>query len=119
MEMLRIFMEFEVALSANDIIENLSSKRDRVTIYRALNSFEKKGIIHRASVDEKGVKYAICGNQCPNEYHADRHVHFTCNRCHQTYCLEHVEIPEVPVSEKFSIDHINYTLSGICKICNA
>jgi len=118
MEMLELFIEHDFALSASDILSKMTVPHDRVTIYRALSSFEEQGLLHRASEDPQGIKYALCNSQCPDETHTDSHVHFVCDQCHHTYCLEKVEIPEVRVSPGFSVNLVNYTLSGICKECN-
>ena len=118
-EMLSLFTKHDTALSASDIIARMKSSHDRVTVYRALSSFEEHGIVPRASEDERGVKYALCGKHCPDESHADQHAHFICDQCHQTYCLEEVKVPEVAVSDEFSVDRTNYTFSGTCKACNA
>ena len=116
-EMLELFMESNFALSAMDLIAKMKSDQDRVTIYRALSSFEKHGILHKASEDGHGVKYAMCGHNCPEESHADTHAHFICNECHQTYCLDDVQVPKLNVSNEFSVKTANYTLNGICKEC--
>lgn len=116
-EMLKIFMSHDFALSAQDIITKMTRQHDRVTIYRALNSFEEQGILHRASEDSQGVKYALCGQGCPDELHTDKHAHFICEACHQTYCLQSVAIPEVEVPGTFSVSQFNYTLSGTCEGC--
>ena len=119
MEMLALFIKHDTALAASDIIANMKLKLDRVTVYRALSSFEEHGILHRASEDERGIKYALCGQHCPDEAHADQHAHFICEQCHKTYCLDTIKVPEVVVSDEFSVNRTNYTLSGTCKACNA
>ncbi len=118
-EMLGLFMDHDFALSASDIGAKMKAGHDRVTVYRALSSFEKHGILHKASEDGQGIKYALCGHSCPNEIHADRHAHFVCDKCHQTYCLESIEVPEVSALADFSVNKVSYILSGICKECNA
>ena len=118
-EMLALFMKHDTALSASDIIAKMKYRLDRVTAYRALSSFEEHGILHRASEDERGTKYALCGQHCPDETHTDEHAHFICDECHQTYCLEDVKVPAVAVSDAFSVSRANYTLSGTCQACNA
>jgi len=115
--MLELFMQFDFALSATNIIAKMKAKHDRVTVYRALNSFEEHGILHRASEDGHGTRYALCKNDCPNEHHADQHAHFVCNECQHTYCLEEVTVPKVPVSDGFLINKISYELSGVCNKC--
>jgi len=118
-EILELFMKHDFALSASGILAKMTAGHDKVTIYRALSSFEEHGILHRASEDGQGIKYALCGHSCPDEIHADQHAHFVCDKCHQTYCLEDVVIPEVSVSNDFSVNRVSYTLSGICKGCKA
>ena len=116
-EMLMLFMQHNFALSASDIVAKMTSEHDRVTIYRALSSFEEHGILHRASEDSQGVKYALCGQHCPDVEHTDEHAHFICDECHQTYCLEDVKVPHAKISNEFSVNRVSYTLSGICKEC--
>lgn len=118
MEILGFFLDNDFALSASDILAKMTTEHDRVTVYRALNSFEEHGILHRASEDAQGTKYALCGKHCPDEQHTEKHAHFICEECQQTYCLEDVKVPKVKVSDNFSVHKVNYTLSGICKTCN-
>ena len=118
-EMLELFMHHDFALSASDIIAKIKARHDRVTVYRALASFEENGILHKASEDGQGIKYALCKTDCPDERHTDEHAHFICDECLQTYCLEDVKIPEVALSEDFSVSRVNYTLGGLCKACKS
>ena len=119
MEMLALFMDHDFALAAKDIVTRMTIGHDRVTVYRALNSFEEHGLLHRASEDGQGIKYAMCNEQCREGFHSDKHVHFICDKCQHTFCLENVEIPEVKMSPGFSVNLINYTISGTCKDCNS
>jgi len=116
-EILQTFLDKDYALSAKDLMGLLKIGLDRVTLYRALNSFENNGILHRASEDQFGVKYAICNDQCPNELHSDHHAHFICESCQQTYCLESVQTPDVKLKEGFMVDRVSFTMSGTCKYC--
>lgn len=117
MQMLEIFMDSNFALSASELMSHMTKEQDRVTIYRALVSFEENGILHRASEDGQGAKYALCGHSCPSESHAEKHAHFVCDECHHTFCLNDVTIPEIKVSNDFSVNRVNYTLGGVCKTC--
>lgn len=119
MEILNIFLNHAFALSANDIIERMKVSNDRVTVYRALASFEKHSILHKASEDGQGAKYALCNINSLNEVDNSQHAHFTCDKCHKTYCLKETTIPEIQVPGEFSIDRVNYTLRGVCKECKA
>lgn len=118
LEMLGLFVNHDFALSASDIIARMKAENDRVTIYRALASFEEHGILHKASEDRQGIKYALCGDSCPDISHADHHAHFVCDQCQRTFCLDEVVVPEVKVPDKkFMVDRVNYTLHGVCEEC--
>lgn len=116
-QILEVFMKNEFALSAGDLMAKMSTSQDRVTVYRALASFEEHGIVHKASEDGQGVRYALCHNSCPSEPHAETHAHFVCNECHHTYCLENVAVPKVAIKNGFTVDSASFTLSGVCKDC--
>ncbi|WP_062059466.1 Fur family transcriptional regulator [Aquimarina longa] len=118
-EMLKIFMNYNHALSAREVISYMKIAHDRVTIYRTLSSFEKHGILHKASEDSNGIRYALCSHECPEEVHTDEHVHLICEKCSHTYCLEDIKIPKIDVLEKFIAQKISYTINGICNSCLA
>ncbi len=116
-EMLKIFLNYDYALSAKEVISHMKVSHDRVTIYRTLGSFEEHGILHKASEDSHGIRYAMCSHECPEEIHSDEHVHLICENCSQTYCLEDIKIPKIKVLEKFLAQKINYTINGVCNAC--
>lgn len=116
-EMLELFMNNDFALSASDILVRMKAENDRVTVYRALNSFEEHGILHIASEDGRGAKYALCSHNNHDEPHYDQHVHFVCDKCDKTFCLKDTRIPNVQISSEFLVNRIQYTLHGICKEC--
>ncbi len=118
-EILELFLDHEYALMASEIEAKMQTSHDRVTVYRALTSFEEKGIIHRASEDWQGIKFALSNHECMNETHSDKHAHMVCEICGQTYCLESVSIPPITVSEDISINKVSLVLSGVCKNCKS
>ncbi len=118
-EILKIFMSCDYALSAKEIISHMKIVPDRVTIYRTLNSFEEHGILHKATEDSNGIRYALCSHECPEKTHTDEHVHLICQKCSHTYCLEDIKIPKIDVLEKFLAQKINYTINGICNTCRS
>ncbi|MEM9325267.1 MAG: transcriptional repressor, partial [Bacteroidota bacterium] len=118
-EILDLFMKHDCALSAGEISAKLKTDNDRVTVYRALASFEQHGILHKASEDRQGVKYALGFFEDTASCTSEPHAHFVCEKCHQTYCLKDVKVPELDVSSEFSIRRIDFKLSGICKHCQS
>ena len=105
------------ALSHADIEVAVSDQYDRVTLYRTLKTFQEKGIIHKVLDDAGTAKYAPC-HHCTTEVHHHEHVHFKCNKCGNTVCIEDVNIPQIELPEGFSVGERNLLISGTCNICN-
>ena len=117
LEMLQIFMKSNHALSVNDLKNDLQASHDRVTIYRALSSFEENGILHQTPDNTGNMRYAMCSDSCPEHIHQDEHAHFVCEKCKQTFCLEGVKVPDVKLQDGYLLNSISYTMNGICKAC--
>lgn len=105
------------ALSASDI-ELAFDYVDRITLYRTLNTFEEKGLIHKVVDGTKVAKFAICEEHCDEGHHHDDHVHFHCEDCGNTYCVEEVEMPYIKIPADFKVKTTNIVLSGLCKNCD-
>jgi len=112
-----VFLTHDVAVSHSDIESSVDGKYDRVTIYRTLKSFLDKGLIHKILDDRGGIRYALCADECSEGGHQHNHIHFKCNKCEQTTCLEHVEIPSVKLPRGFIAEESNYLVTGICDKC--
>ncbi len=114
---LELFQKSSKALSHADI-ERLSEKHfDRVTIYRTLQTFVDKGIIHTIPTADNSIMYALCKEACSEGHHHDDHVHFLCGQCGTTYCLDNISIPEVNVPKDFIVHQTNVLVNGVCKNC--
>src|SRR5580700_4135714 len=100
-KILELFLENETALSHGDIEKNAGERFDRVTVYRTLQSFVEKGIIHSIPTADNSILYALCKDNCSEGHHRDNHVHFICNKCGTTSCLENVSTPQVKLPNGF------------------
>src|SRR5678815_1323441 len=81
LKILELFQKNRKALSHADI-ERLSGEHfDRVTIYRTLQTFVDKGIIHTIPTADNSIMYALCKEACSEGHHHDDHVHFLCDIC--------------------------------------
>lgn len=117
-KILDIFLSSENALSHQDIETECSEQFDRVTIYRTLQTFLDKGIIHNIPTTDNATKYAVCNDMCiTTGHHHDNHVHFLCNSCGKTLCLDDVNIPAVKLPTGYSTQEINMVVKGICTSC--
>jgi Fur family ferric uptake transcriptional regulator len=107
-----------VAISQPELEKKLGKEIDRVTLYRILNTYEDKGILHRIMDINGTANYAICSSSCSEEHHHDEHVHFNCTRCAKIYCLD-VTVPQTKMPKGFTASAANTTVYGICEKCNA
>jgi Fur family ferric uptake transcriptional regulator len=113
-----IFQKTEFALNHREIKEKLKQSVDRVTLFRTLNSFIEKNIIHKITDDDGGARYALCDlDKCTIDGHNDIHVHFKCQVCGKIFCVRTNKYyyPELPRS--FKVTEWKLTAKGICSSC--
>jgi Fur family ferric uptake transcriptional regulator len=115
---LELFQKTPGALAHADIEKNTSALFDRVTIYRTLQTFVEKGIIHTIPTSDNSVRYALCKDDCTGGHHHDDHVHFLCDVCATTFCIDHVVIPSIQLPNGFKPKQTDVIMSGICNKCN-
>src|ERR1700682_5066113 len=94
-QILSLFLKHPGAFSHGDIEKKVGQEFDRVTIYRTLQTFLDKGIIHNIPTADNFVQYALCRDNCSAGHHEDHHVHFVCDVCGNTICLDDVTVPPV------------------------
>ncbi len=117
LKILSLFMKKENALSHADIEKSTGDLFDRVTVYRTLQTFVENGIIHLIPTTDNSVKYALCKDDCAKGHHHDNHVHFICDECNRTICLDSVNIPSIKLPKGFKLNHVEMIVSGICESC--
>src|SRR5436189_2489477 len=116
-KILSLFLMTTDALAHGDIERKAGEKFDRVTVYRTLQTFVEKGIIHTIPTTDNSVRYALCKDNCAGGHHHDDHVHFICLQCGTTLCLEEVVVPEIKIRRGFSMNEIEVVVKGICLDC--
>jgi Fur family ferric uptake transcriptional regulator len=92
---------------------------DRITLYRTLKTFRQKGLVHLIEDGSGSAKYALCKSECDEIHHHDLHVHFYCNSCKETICLEKSVIPKISLPEQFLAQEMSLLVKGICNVCSA
>jgi Fur family transcriptional regulator, ferric uptake regulator len=113
------FIEKERALSHADLEEDLKSNYDRVTIYRTLKTFLSEDVIHKVLDDSGSIKYALCVHEHHSDHHHDHeHIHFKCEKCGKTLCIEETTLPQIQLPEGFVNKEVNLLVQGICNKCN-
>ena len=113
---LNAMTEFNKAFSLTDLEANLETV-NKSTIFRTLTLFHDHLLIHCIDDGSGSMKYSICHDDCmctPGELH----VHFKCNRCGNTFCLENISIPPIQLPDKFLLESINFVMKGFCDQCS-
>ena len=117
-KILSLFLSSKDALAHGDIESKAGEKFDRVTVYRTLQTFVEKGIIHTIPTADNSIRYALCKDQCSEGHHHDHHVHFVCTNCGNTYCLDDVVTPDIKLPKGYVSSQIEVLIKGICKNCS-
>ena len=116
-KILDLFLATDGALAHADIEKNTSNSFDRVTVYRTLQTFVEKGIIHQIPTTDNSILYALCKHNCEQGHHHDDHVHFICSNCDKTICLDDVTVPSVKLPKNFTKQQSAMVVTGVCGDC--
>lgn len=116
-KILNLFLANTGALAHGDIEHKAGENFDRVTVYRTLQTFVDKGIIHTIPTSDNSVKYALCKNDCFEGHHHDNHLHFVCTGCGRTECLDDFIIPAVKLPRGYTANNVEIVVNGICREC--
>jgi len=114
---LELFLNSGSALAHQDIEKKTGGEFDRVTVYRTLQTFMDKGLIHTIPSSDNSVKYALCKDECAEGHHHDHHIHFVCEKCGATICLEDASVPDVKLPRGYKSTHVEVLVSGTCRDC--
>lgn len=115
-KILSLFLGSKDALAHGDIEKKAGEKFDRVTIYRTLQTFVEKGIIHSIPTSDNSIKYALC-KDCEDGHHHDDHVHFMCSNCNTTICLDDVVSPTIELPKGYKAQNVQVVINGVCDGC--
>ncbi|MBA2746840.1 MAG: transcriptional repressor [Flavisolibacter sp.] len=115
-KILTLFLESKDALAHGNIEKKAGEKFDRVTVYRTLQTFVEKGIIHAIPTSDNSVRYALC-RDCTEGHHHDDHVHFVCGNCAKTICLDDIVSPKIDLPKGYHASNVQVVINGTCSDC--
>lgn len=116
-KILGLFISHNGALAHGDIERNAGERFDRVTVYRTLQTFVEKGIIHTIPTADNSIRYALCKDSCSQGHHQDHHIHFVCSNCGNTYCLDDIVTPDIRLPMGYSAGRVEMLVEGVCGNC--
>ncbi len=116
-ELYLLFYNSKNSLSVKYISEKFSSSVDKASVYRALDSFERNGLIHKVPDKNNLLRYSLCQSECKPESHSHDHAHLLCYECDETFCLNDFEFSLSKTHKGFKIKNYNIILEGYCDSC--
>lgn len=107
-------------MSVTQILARLKGV-DTVTVYRTLNTFARKKLVHRVRGEDRSWLYALSDAELRPEH---LHPHFVCDECGKVECLGEAEIPSgfvqsLGVSADYRVSWPEVVLHGVCPKCHA
>jgi len=116
---LEVLQKSSRPLGAVDILAKLPPNTDAVTVYRTLNTFTRKKLIHRVRGEDRVWRYALGDEQQTKQHH---HPHFVCETCGKVECLKDAEIPStfiqlLGVTPRYAVSYPEVVLHGQCPRC--
>ena len=117
----RILILKELMINSHPVnladLEIALATMDKGSIFRVLQLFSEKEIIHVIEDGSRSLKYEVCHA----EHHhtaTDQHPHFYCEKCGALYCLDNISLPDIELPSDFQIKSINLMIKGICPECS-
>ena len=97
-------------------LEIALSPMDKASIFRVLELFAEKEIVHVLEDGSRSLKYELCHSD--GEHSAsDQHAHFYCVKCGSVYCLNDIVLPAVNIPDGYEVKSVNFMLKGVCAHC--
>lgn len=111
---LGVLLDADCPLSQEEIAGRMSGQADRATIYRILERFCQKGLVHQAFVDGRAVRYEL-GDRCTD---SQCHPHFLCDGCGEVFCMDDVTVPLAEgLGKGFVLRRQKVMIEGLCPEC--
>lgn len=103
-----------------DILKQLPSFTEPVTVYRTLNTFVTKKLVHRVRGEDRSWRYAMGDQSKPSDH---QHAHFVCDSCGKVECIANAKLPhklldKVHPAPGYRIDYPELLLHGTCPKCH-
>ena len=102
-------------VSLSDLETQIESM-DKSSIFRTLTLFLEKDLVHSFEDGRGIINYELCTEEGHCNHH-DAHIHFYCELCHRSYCMEHINLDSVKVPDGFTPKAYSFVIKGICPQC--
>lgn len=114
---MRELMRASNPVNLADLEASFEFSMDKASIFRVLELFAEKDVVHVIEDGSRSLKYELCHSDGTHSI-ADQHAHFYCERCKETYCIETARVPVIDIPDGFTPHSVNYMIKGICPKCS-
>jgi len=90
---------------------------DKSGIFRTLSLFREQHLVHAIEDGSGGLRFELCHSHAADGNDDDLHVHFFCERCQRTFCLDGVPVPTVITPPGYAVTSASHIVRGICPEC--
>ncbi len=100
-------------------LSNLERKMvsmDKSSIFRTLTLFLEHDVVHAFENGRGVLCYELCEEKGACDHH-DGHIHFYCESCQRSFCMEDIHIPSFELPEGFYPHSISFVIKGECPDC--
>lgn len=112
---LRALQKAAQPVSLSDLEAKLLTM-DKSSIFRVLTLFLAHDVVHSFE-DGRGIlHYELCGCEGLCD-HSDGHIHFYCETCHRSFCMEDLELPHFDLPTGFAAHSSSFVIKGECPRC--
>ncbi len=112
--LLNIFEQTNDAIAMADLLERLSEKMNKSTVYRILERLIEEGIVHYF-IGKDGLRWYAKSKACSSDHQLNAHPHFQCKSCGKAECLAIDAM--IPAVSNYQVDAAAVLLIGVCKDC--
>ena len=97
-------------------LERRMVSMDKSSIFRTLTLFLEHDVVH-AFEDGRGIlNYELCEEDGKCDHH-DGHIHFYCESCQRSFCMEDIHIPSFELPEGYFPHSVSFVIKGECPEC--
>lgn len=97
-------------------LEDALMPMDKSSIFRVLETFSDKDIVHVIEDGSRSLKYEIC-HGAENHSVSDQHAHFYCEKCGSVFCLDDVKLDNIEIPKEYNVRSVNLMFKGTCPSC--
>lgn len=98
------------------MLETQLLSMDKSSIFRVLSLFLEHDVVHSFEDGRGLLNYELCEHRGPCS-HKENHVHFYCESCQRSFCLEDIHIPQIMLPDGFLPHSMSFIVKGECPEC--